>query len=70
MRFIIRTLTPVLLAASLSQAQIPSWMPDPTQQQAYTLHRSSSRESTGANSDYRTVTPGQTLTILEADGPA
>ena len=44
-------------------------MPDPTQQQTYTLHRSSSRESTGANADYRTVTPGQTLTILEADGP-
>ena len=44
-------------------------MPDPTQQQTYTLHRYSSRESTGANSDFRTVTPGQTLTILEADGP-
>ncbi|MBW4045260.1 glycoside hydrolase family 172 protein [Acidipila rosea] len=44
-------------------------MPNPTQQQTYTLHRSSSRESTGANADYRTLTPGQTMTILDADGP-
>jgi hypothetical protein len=69
MRLNLHVLLPVLLAASLSQAQIPSWMPDLTQQQTYTLHRSSSRESTGANADYRTVTPGQTLTVLEADGP-
>jgi hypothetical protein len=49
--------------------QIPAWMPDPMQQQTYTLHRSSSREATGANADYRTVTPGQTLTVLDVDGP-
>ena len=62
MQFKVRTLLvlPVLLAVSLGHAQTPSWMPDPTQQQTYTLHRSSSRESTGANSDFRTVTPGQT----------
>ncbi len=45
------------------------WMPDPTRQQTYTLHRSSSREETGANADARTVTPGQTLTVLDVDGP-
>lgn len=54
--------------ATQAAAQIPNWMPDPTQQQTYTLHRSSSRETTGANADYRTVTPGQTLTILDVDG--
>src|SRR5262249_7052120 len=32
------------------------------------LHRSSSRESTGANADYHTITPGQTLSILDVDG--
>jgi len=57
------------LVAPLGYAQIPAWMPDPTQQQTYTLHRSSSRESTGGNADYRTVTPGQTLTLLDVDGP-
>lgn len=61
----------LLMAGATSRmwSQIPSWMPDPTQQQTYSLHRSSSRESTGGNADYRTVTPGQTLTILDVDGP-
>jgi hypothetical protein len=60
-----------ILSCSLSRAhaQIPSWMPDPTQQQTYTLHRASSQELTGGNADYRTVTPGQTLTLLDVDGP-
>ena len=59
----------MMATCGLGMAQIPAWMPDPTVQQTYTLHRSSSRESTGANADYRTVTPGQTLTILDVDGP-
>ena len=57
------------LITSAAHAQLPAGMPDPTRQQTYTLHRSSSRESTGANADARTVTPGQTLTILDVDGP-
>jgi len=59
----------VLCTLSFTYGQIPNWMPDPTQQQTYTLHRSSSQEMTGANADYRTVTPGQAMTILDADGP-
>ncbi|HEY6764859.1 MAG TPA: DUF2961 domain-containing protein [Candidatus Sulfotelmatobacter sp.] len=58
----------VLLITAATYGQIPG-MPDPTRQQTYTLHRSSSRESTGANADARTVTPGQTLTVLDVDGP-
>lgn len=58
-----------LIAAPFAIAQAPSWMPDMTQQQTYTLHRSSSGQSTGGNADYRTLTPGQTMTILDADGP-
>jgi len=58
-----------LFTLSFAHGQIPNWMPDPTQQQTYTLHRSSSQEMTGANADYRTVTPGQTMTILDVDGP-
>jgi hypothetical protein len=53
----------------LATAQDNTGFPDPTVQQTYVIHRSSSRESTGANADYRTVTPGQTLTILDVDGP-
>ena len=56
-------------AAVAATAQMPSFMPDPTHQQTYRLHRSSSRESTGANADARTVTPGQTFTVLDVDGP-
>lgn len=43
--------------------------PDPTVQQTYALHRSSSREATGGNADYRMLTPGQTMAVLDVDGP-
>ncbi len=49
--------------------QTGSWTPDITQQQTYTLLHASSREATGANVDYRKLTPGETLTVLDADGP-
>ncbi len=68
MRVVTALLSALCLGAPLF-GQIPAWMPDPTQQQMYTLHRSSSREATGANADYRTVTPGQTMTVLDVDGP-
>ena len=57
------------LLTALASAQAPTFMPDPTVQQTYTLHRSSSRELTGANADARTVNQGETLTILDVDGP-
>jgi hypothetical protein len=60
----------LLLAAGASAlAQMPSWMPDPTRQQTYALHRSSSADVTGANADARVLSPGQTLAVLDADGP-
>lgn len=55
-------------ASTLAAQSVTQW-PDPTQEQNYTWHLASSAESTGGNADYRTVTPGQTLTILDADGP-
>jgi hypothetical protein len=62
----------LFIALSLTlplRAQIISWMPDITQQQTYVLHHASSGEATGGNADYRTLTPGETLTILDTDGP-
>lgn len=59
----------IVMAGRISWGQVPSWMPDPTQQQTYTPHRSSSRETTGGNADSRTITPGQTMTVLDVDGP-
>src|ERR1700761_2920883 len=68
MRFLFTMLVALPFGAPVF-GQIPSWMPAPTQQQTYALHRSPSREATGANADYRTISPGQTLTILDVDGP-
>jgi Protein of unknown function (DUF2961) len=52
-----------------AQSQSPSWQPNPTHQQIYTLHRASSADPTGANADSRKVEPGVALTVLDADGP-
>src|SRR5580658_511748 len=35
----------------------------------YVQHRPSSYDRTGGNADYRELPPGQTLTLLDADGP-
>lgn len=59
----------LVLLAVASRAQSNPWMPDLTQKQTYTLHRATSKQSTGGNADYRTLTPGETLTLLDADGP-
>jgi hypothetical protein len=40
-----------------------------TQQQTYTWHHASSAEPTGGNRDAMAVTPGQTMTVLDTDGP-
>jgi len=61
------SLSSVLCAGAL--AQNTHWMPDVTEKQTYTLHRVTSKESTGGNTDYRTVNPGETATLLDADGP-
>src|ERR1700739_4206584 len=51
------------------QAQMESWMPEIWRQQPYTWHLASSEEKTGANADSLPVNPGQTLTVLDTDGP-
>jgi hypothetical protein len=62
-------LATLLLSATAAHGQQAAWMPDLTQKQDYTLHRSTSSEVTGANADARTVNPGDTRTLLDADGP-
>lgn len=58
-----------VLGAAAALAQTGAWMPDLTQKQTYTLHRATSKETTGGNGDSRVVNPGETRTILDADGP-
>ena len=63
---------PILLlmaGVTISPLSAQITLPDITQQQTYTLHRASSAESTGGNADSRAVTPGETRTILDVDGP-
>ncbi len=67
-----RTAQAVLAFFLLSVAafgQQMRWMADLTQKQTYTLHRSTSNEPTGGNYDARGVNPGETRTVLDADGP-
>src|SRR5579859_3132191 len=57
------------LSALMVQGQTVGWMPDVTQQQTYTLHRSSSFDRSGRNEDFRTLQPGASETVLDVDGP-
>jgi len=60
----------ILLAVlpSLS-AQTAAAKVDLTQPQDYVLKRVSSFDRSGGNADYRQIPPGQTLTVLDVDGP-
>ena len=61
----------VFAAASLcARGQALPSQPALTRQQTYTLVRVSSSDPTGRNDDARTVAPGATYTVLDADGPA
>lgn len=60
----------LMFTSALAFGQMASWQPDLTVQQTYAMHRVSSADPTGGNADSRTVGPGATFTILDADGPA
>jgi hypothetical protein len=49
---------------------IEHWRTNLTQPQSYVLKRVSSADATGGNADFRSIEPGATLTVLDADGPA
>jgi hypothetical protein len=53
-----------------SPAQTATDNVDLTQPQDYVLKRVSSFDRSGGNADYRKIAPGQTLTVLDVDGPA
>ena len=46
------------------------WQANLTKPQSYVLKRVSSTDPTGGNADFRSIEPGATLTVLDADGPA
>jgi hypothetical protein len=56
--------------ASLNSTLAQTTQINLTRTQDYVLKRVSSFDRSGGNADYRTIPPGQTLTVLDADGPA
>jgi hypothetical protein len=67
------TLLSLLVAHAVlptSPAQTATAKVDLTQPQDYVLKRVSSFDRSGGNADYRKIAAGQTLTVLDVDGPA
>ncbi len=46
-----------------------SWVNSLPQAKDYVQHRASSYDRSGGNADYRTIAPGETLTLLDENGP-
>ena len=67
------TVIPLLLIAmtgSNAKSQSPAqWKVDVTQPQDYTLKRVSSFDRSGGNADSRPIPPGQTLEVMDENGP-
>jgi hypothetical protein len=57
----------VTCAAAYGQSQ--AWLGGLAEPRDYVQKRVSSYDSSGANEDYRTIAPGDTLTILDESGP-
>jgi Protein of unknown function (DUF2961) len=58
------------MTQDVAQAQdLTHWQANLTQPQSYLLKRVSSMDPTGGNADFRSIEPGATLTVLDADGP-
>src|SRR6478735_4589763 len=57
------------LASPLIAQSPRDYRVDLTQPQDYVLKRASSYDRSGGNADYRTIAPGDTLTVMDADGP-
>lgn len=71
---LLAALVSVFVAPAAAQnpgAQEPGdWIASLPQAKNYIQKRSSSYDRTGGNADYRPIAPGQTLTVLNAEGPA
>jgi len=58
------------LVVRLAVAQDPSaWLANLPQAKDYVQHRASSYDRSGGNADARTISPGETLTLLDEPGP-
>jgi len=58
-----------LLAFQLVGQDASSWLSTLPQAKDYVQHRASSYDRNGGNADFRTIAPGETLTLLDESGP-
>ncbi len=69
MKKLIVLLTLCSLAIPLSSQDPAGWLGALQQAKDYVQHRASSYDRTGANADFRGIAPGETLTLLDENGP-
>ena len=76
MRYVFSVLSGFVFALIFAMTQdvaraqdLTHWQANLTQPQSYLLKRVSSMDPTGGNADFRSIEPGATLTVLDADGP-
>ncbi len=63
------SILPLIFCVVLPCSSAQTATVDLTQPQDYVLKRVSSFDRSGGNADYRQIPPGQTLTVLDLDGP-
>jgi hypothetical protein len=68
-RMCLFTLVLATIAATLSFAQTQDWLSSLPEPRNYTQKRSSSYDRSGGNADMRAIAPGDTLTLLDDNGP-
>ena len=59
-----------LVSAPLLSQSPETWLSSLPQSKDYVQHRSSSYDRNGGNADARPIAPGETLTLLDEEGPA
>ena len=69
MRKLFAVLAFCFVTLSLTAQDASTWLSTLPQAKDYIQHRASSYDRSGGNADFRTVAAGETLTLLEADGP-
>jgi hypothetical protein len=69
LKFIFAAVLCFLPQAVFAQSQFSPKV-DLTQPQEYVLKRVSSYDRSGGNADFREIAPGETLTLMDVDGPA
>lgn len=67
--FFLRLLSLVLILCATALAQTSDWLSTLPQPHNYTQKRVSSFDRSGGNADFRSILPGETLTVLDEPGP-